>query len=108
CYQEGLKNNFKTRGPLKIYNSLNLKKEFNEKVDVALKLPITDHGTVNGILITTFTLLTSNIICGPTPMLNPPLMVPTNPLKVSKGDKINLDLNYIMGGGLNTVKATIS
>lgn len=108
CYQEGLKNNFKPRGPLKIYNSLNLKKEFNEKVDLNLKLSIKDHGTVNGILITTFTLLTSNIICGPTPMLNPPLMVPTNPLKVSKGDKINLHLNYIMGGGLNTVEATIS
>ncbi|HMK54442.1 MAG TPA: methyltransferase domain-containing protein [Methanobacteriaceae archaeon] len=108
CYQNDLKNNFIPLGPLKIYNSFELKKKINEKVDVTLKPVINCNGTVNGIKITTFTILTSKLICGPTPMLNPPLLIPTNPLKVSKGEKIDLNLKYVMGGGLNTIKARIS
>ncbi|MDR0900725.1 MAG: hypothetical protein LBM26_03605, partial [Methanobrevibacter sp.] len=37
---------------------------------------LNDQNMINGIKITTFTKLNDNIICGPTPMLNPPLIVP--------------------------------
>jgi predicted RNA methylase len=108
CYQEESKKYFKSMGPLKIYNRLNLLKEIDEKVDISLKLKINSNGKVNGIKITTFTLLTPNLICGPTPMLNPPLLVPSNALRVSENQEICLNLRYIMGGGLDTIKARIN
>ena len=95
-------------GPLKIYDHLDLTREIDEKVDLSLKLNINSPGKVNGIRITTFTLLTSDIICGPTPMLNPPLLVPSNSLTVEKNQEICLNLKYIMGGGLDTIKARIN
>lgn len=62
---------------------------------------------VSGIKITTFTLITPEIICGPTPMLNPPLIIPTNSLRVNTGDTVKLHLSYIMGGGLDSIKTSI-
>jgi predicted RNA methylase len=108
CYQDKVVENFKTMGPLKIYNRINLLKEIDEKVDLTLKLKTNSHGNVNGIKITTFTLLTPNLICGPTPMLNPPLLVPCNLLTVEKNQEICLNLKYIMGGGLSTIEARIN
>ncbi|MDD1763604.1 MAG: methyltransferase domain-containing protein [Methanobacteriaceae archaeon] len=108
CYQESAENHFEVLGPLKIYSRFNLTNEIDEKVDVSLKLKINCNGTVSGIRITTFTILTPDLICGPTPMLNPPLLVPSNSLKVEKNDEICLNLKYIMGGGLNTLKARIN
>lgn len=107
-YQEGSKKYVKVMGPLKIYNRLNLMKEIHEEVDLSLKLRINSNGKVNGIRITTFTLLTSDLICGPTPMLNPPLLVPSNSLRVEKNQEIGLNLKYIMGGGLDTIEARIN
>ena len=57
--------------------------------------------------ITTFTLITKDIICGPTPMLNPPLIIPLEKTKVQKGNVLQLDLGYEMGGGLESVRARI-
>lgn len=108
CYQEELGEYFEVMGPLKIYDHLDLTREIDEKVDLSLKLNINSPGKVNGIRITTFTLLTSDIICGPTPMLNPPLLVPSNSLTVEKNQEICLNLKYIMGGGLDTIKARIN
>lgn len=61
----------------------------------------------NGIKITTFTKINENIICGPTPMLNPPLFIPVNPPKQINSKKISVELEYIMGGGVGTIKASI-
>ncbi|RBQ22755.1 Ubiquinone biosynthesis O-methyltransferase [Candidatus Methanobinarius endosymbioticus] len=77
----------------------------------------------NGIKITTFTLITDNILCGPTPMFNPPLFVPvpnintvnetnnsnSNYIKNEKKHEknISLKLEYLMGGGVETIKTKI-
>jgi len=60
----------------------------------------------NGIKITTFTKINDNIICGPTPMLNPPLFIPIN---APNGiyNKISVELEYIMGRGIETIKTSI-
>ncbi|MGB7969885.1 MAG: RNA methyltransferase, partial [Methanobacterium sp.] len=62
---------------------------------------------VSGFKITTFTLITEDIICGPTPMLNPPLIIPVERTKVYPNDIIYLNLYYKMGGGLESVRARI-
>jgi predicted RNA methylase len=108
CYQDGPEKYFEVMGGLKIYNRLNFMNEIvDEKVDLSLKLKINCNGKVNGIRITTFTMLTPEIICGPTPMLNPPLLVPSNSMTVEKNQEIGLNLRYVMGGGLDTIEARI-
>ncbi len=72
-----------------------------------IDIKINTSGYVSGVKITTFTLLTDNIISGPTPMLNPPLIIPVERTKVYPGNKLLLKLCYEMGGGLGSVKAKI-
>lgn len=61
-------------------------------------------GKINGLKITTYTLLTDNLICGPTPMLNPPLLVPLGEMSVKGNEFINVKLKYIMGNGIETIE----
>lgn len=72
-----------------------------------LEFRINNDSKVNGIKITTFTKLNQNIICGPTPMMNPPLLIPVKGRNVKKGEKVKISLEYIMGGGLKTIKTSI-
>ncbi len=62
---------------------------------------------LNGIKITSFTKLNENIICGPTPMLNPAMLIPIEETEVNIGDKIKIKLDYVMGGGVETIKTEI-
>ena len=66
-----------------------------------------DKIKVNGIKLTSFTKLNENIICGPTPMLNPSMLVPFEGIEVEKGEKIRIKLSYVMGGGVETIKTEV-
>ena len=107
CYEEdGNPKNLVLGEPL-FYSRLNfsdyINKSFKKSLDVKIEIP----GRISGIKITTFTLITENIICGPTPMLNPPLIIPLEKFEVYTGDVVKLDLSYEMGGGLESVRAGI-
>ena len=80
------------------YEKFNFKENFNIMED---KLKF------NGIKITSFTKLDENIICGPTPMLNPSMLVPIEEIEVCCGDIIRIRLEYIMGGGVETIKTEV-
>lgn len=105
CYEEGKKPSHQIMSSLIIYDKIDFKEHIEEKVDISLPISVNRDGIASGIKISTFTLLTPHLICGPTPMLNSPLLIPTNHIKVIKGDKIILNLIYSMGGGLNTIRA---
>lgn len=75
--------------------------KFNQK----FKIKINRSGIVSGLKLTTFTLISEKIICGPTPMLNPPLIIPVNKLNVVENDVLEVSLSYEMGGGLESVRA---
>lgn len=62
---------------------------------------------VNGIKITSFTRLGENIICGPTPMLNPSLLVPIEEIKLKAGESFEISLSYVMGGGIETIETDV-
>lgn len=95
-------------GPLNIYSRYQFGEYIHPQGDFNLKLKIEEDGLLTGIKITTFTLITPEIVCGPTPMMNPPLIIPTEEkLKVKKGDTVEIHLSYQMGGGLNTIKTRI-
>ena len=106
-YEETEKTSHHTLGSLIVYSKYDFKKPINPEADFDLQFKISRDGILNGVKITTFTLITSNIICGPTPMLNPPLLIPIEELKVKKHDTITINLKYIMGGGLNTIRNEI-
>ena len=80
------------------YDKFNLKENFNIEED---KLKI------NGIKLTSFTKLNENIICGPTPMLNPEMLIPIEETEVSCGDSVRIGLEYVMGGGVETIKTDV-
>lgn len=62
---------------------------------------------INGIRLTSFTKLNEKIICGPTPMMNPSMLVPIEEIEVNCGDTVRIRLEYIMGGGVETIKTEI-
>ena len=70
------------------YSKIILVKYIDETFNESLDINIKTSGIVSGVKITTFTLITENIICGPTPMLNPPLIIPVEKLNVDYGDNI--------------------
>lgn len=110
CYEDPEANqnpNYEVLSDLIIYNEINFKNKIDEDLEAYIEFKILKEGTISGIKITTFTLLTENIICGPTPMLNPPLLVPTERINVNMGDHIKIKLSYRMGGGLNSIRTTV-
>jgi len=108
CYECDERPNHDVLGNMTIYGEVDFKNEIEEEVDVKLEFEINKDGILSGIKIISFTLLASDIICGPTPMLNPPLFVPTDKIKVERGDTIEINLSYIMGGGLDSIRTEIT
>ncbi len=90
-----------------IYNKINFSNNIKEDVEAILNFKISKKGIVSGIKITTLTLLTDDLICGPTDMFNPELLIPIEKINVDIGDKIKVILSYKMGGGLNSIKTEI-
>ncbi|BAW31286.1 RNA methylase [Methanothermobacter sp. MT-2] len=95
---------YKTKGKLTIYDNIIFNKKIKEKYKKTFKIPA--NGKINGLKITTFTLLTENIIAGPTSMMNNPLLIPIEEIK-EKDYILKISLSYKMGGGLQTIKTKI-
>lgn len=89
------------------YSKIDFKKKINPNFEDILEFEVNTDGTANGIKITTVTILNDNVVCGPTPMFNPPLLVPIDETKVKCNDLINVKLKYIMGQGIETVKTQL-
>ena len=75
------------------FNNFNKSNSFNSSNNSNFKF--------NGIKITTFTIINENIICGPTPMLNPPILVPlSSSYNISK-NCINNNFNNSTNNSIN-------
>ncbi|RAP51538.1 MAG: hypothetical protein BZ138_04875 [Methanosphaera sp. rholeuAM270] len=89
------------------YNEVHFQKRIDQNFKSDMNIKIKKSGTVNCIRLTTYTRLTKDLITKPTPMLNPPLLIPVKETKVNEEEEIIIHLEYIMGGGLNSIKANI-
>lgn len=87
-----------------IYSQFNFLDEINPIFESDISFKIKKDGLINGIKITTITKLTENIVCGPTPMLNPPLLIPLKNIQVKENDLIKVNLKYNMGEGIESIK----
>ena len=92
------KNHFENEITSEKFEKFNFRDNFNIKEN---KLKI------NGIKLTSFTKLNENIICGPTPMLNPSILVPIEETELNCGDVIRIKMEYVMGGGVETIKTEV-
>lgn len=106
-YQENNKPQFEEYTDETKYNETIFSDKINTNFEKEIELTSKKTGTINSIKITTYTRVTKQLTTGPTPMLNPPLIIPTNEIKIKKGEKIIIKIKYEMGGGLNTIKTNI-
>ena len=82
---------------------MNFLDDIDPNFEGELTFKINKAGTINGLKITTFTILNDELIAGPSPMLNPPLLIPLNEKSVKSNDFINVKLKYIMGNGIESI-----
>lgn len=87
-----------------VYSEFNFLDEINPEFSTDLSFKVKRDGIVNGLKITTYTLLNDNVVCGPTPMLNPPLLIPLNERLVKGNEFIKVKLKYIMGNGIESIE----
>ena len=90
-----------------IYSEIDFLDEIDPNFEINLVFKSKKDGMVNGLKITTFTKLTDDIICGPTPMLNPPLLIPFDSKSIKSNEYINVKLKYIMGNGIESIETDI-
>lgn len=90
-----------------IYSEFDFLEDINPTFESNVSFKVKKDGKINGLKITTFTKLNDNLICGPTPMLNPPLLVPLEETSVKSNDFINVKLKYIMGNGIESIQTKI-
>ncbi len=96
-------------GDSKILNIIYFKNKIKKEISEEITFTISKNSNFNALKFTTITIITDNLVCGPTPMLNPPLFIPlNNEVSVVKNSKIMIYLSYIMGGGLDTIKTKIN
>ncbi len=87
-----------------VYSEFNFLNEINPNFEMDLALKANRSGYINGLKITSYTKLNDNLIVGPLPMLNPPLLIPLGEKSVNVNDLINIKLKYIMGNGIESIK----
>ena len=87
-----------------IYSEINFLDDISPEFQAEIKLKAIKNGTVNGLKITTYTRLNDNIIAGPMPMLNPPLLIPLDEREIRENDFIDVELKYIMGNGIESIE----
>ncbi|WP_405304818.1 methyltransferase domain-containing protein [Methanobrevibacter sp.] len=88
----------------KVYSEFDFLDDIDPEFEGIISIEAKMEGVVNGLKITTFVLLNDDIVCGPTPMLNPPLLIPLDERFVKSNEFINVKLKYIMGKGIESIK----
>lgn len=87
-----------------VYSEFNFLDCINPEFEADLSLNSSKEGIINGLKITTYTKLNENLIVGPLPMLNPPLLIPLDEKSVMVNDLIKVKLKYIMGNGIESIE----
>lgn len=105
-YYEDNHPNYESLSKEKTYSNIDLTKDVTPELDTDISIKTNKNGLLNAVKITTYTIITDEIILKPTPMLNPSLLIPLEESTVNKDEEIIINLKYTMGGGLNTIQAT--
>ena len=102
-WDEGAK--YETLSDEIVYCEFDFLDDINPEFKTTLKLRANKDALANGLKITTYTKLNENLIAGPLPMLNPPLLIPLDEKEIKVNDFIEVEIKYIMGNGIESIKA---
>lgn len=82
--------------------------EINEEIfNKDITINITEDGVVNSVYLTSVAIFNEFTRLGDTETFNAPVVVPIPDLFVKKGDKVEININYIFGGGYNNFKIKV-
>lgn len=101
-WDEGAK--YETLSDEVIYSEFDFLDDINPEFEARLRLRANKGGLLNGLKITTYTKINENIIAGPLPMLNPPLLIPLDERQIEVNDFIPVRIKYIMGNGIESIE----
>ena len=101
-WDEGV--NYETLSDEIVYSQFNFLDDIEAEFKANLSLKAKKEGTANGLKITTYTKLNDNLIAGPLPMLNPPLLIPLDERHINVNDFIQVEIKYIMGNGIESIE----
>ena len=87
-----------------VYSQFNFSDDIDPEFSSNFTLKANKDALLNGLKITTYTILDDDIIAGPLPMLNPPLMIPLDEKRVRVNDFIHVEIKYSMGKGIESIK----
>ena len=87
-----------------VYSQFNFSDDIDPEFSSNFTLKANKDALLNGLKITTYTILDDDIIAGPLPMLNPPLMIPLYEKRVRVNDFIHVEIKYSMGKGIESIK----
>lgn len=87
-----------------VYSTIDFtRRNLNTVVSKEILFNITQHGIVNGIRLSNQTFFPNGATLGGTISYCIPMVLPTDEIKVSKGDKLILKLKYKLSGGLKSL-----
>lgn len=90
-----------------LLNSIDFSIINNEVFDKEITLIANNTGVVNSVYLSSIAVFNESFKLKDTETLNAPVVVPIPDIKVNKGDKIKLHINYVFGGGYNNFKINI-
>lgn len=91
--------------PKAVYKSVDFSALIDTHVNETVKLKVTTRGILNGIRLSTETMLTPHLSLWETSDMNMPVVIPLEPRKVKKGEEIGLNIQYDMGKGYDSFSA---
>ena len=106
-YYENDKPKYRELSEEKEYQNVSFSKYIEPSYKTSIKIKTTSSGKLDAVKLKTYTILSNEICLEPTPMLNPPLLLPVNNIDIKKDEEIIVELSYVMGGGLNTIHTNI-
>ncbi len=91
------------------YHIINFQEKNSEYVDTEEILTATSDGIVNGVRIKTYIRGAKELdYIPPSPWFNPPVILPTKEdIKLKTGNKVKINIKYILGGGWLNVRYNV-
>lgn len=90
-----------------LLHSIEFSKTTPERFEATIDMAATETGTINCVCLSSVSQLHKDIVLTDTNSLNGPVIVPIDEKQVRLGQRINLSIRYVFGGGYERFRASI-
>ena len=91
-----------------LIHSFDFRQSISEIFEFSDSIKIKKDGVINAIYFSGISELGPEFAIGDTDAINGPVAVPVEPLQVEAGQEVKVDVNYLFGGGFESVKISIT